>query len=247
MSAIVRVDDADANIRDSGSCLPVITTSNYDNSGNFENNETTPLTLETLVVENGSIAGQQLQQIPSPSSTYTILPTNTTQKASSLNPNPIAGGVIAGAAIALLGVFALLLFRISAASRKHMAASTEFTSQHIPYTPPSGPIVRMPSMHKQKPPPARYMPPLSTAGSMRSYDPPSTAVPSVPERRSSNRSHQRELAPNTLGIKRQMLPKARSAGSSQNFISLNVLYSQDNARDQNPDLLPGSPISSTLK
>jgi hypothetical protein len=223
MSSAVRVDDTDANIRDSESWLPVIATSNYDNSGNFENNETTPLTLETLVVENGSVAGQQLQQILNPSSTYTILPTNTAQKASSLNPNAIAGGVIAGAAIALLGVFALLLFRIRAASRKHMAASTEFTSQHIPYTPPSGPIVRTPSMHKQKPPPARYMPPLSTAGSMRSYDPPSTAVPSAPGRRSPSRSHRREAAPNTLGPKKPTLPKARSTGASQNFISLDAL------------------------
>ncbi|KAF8972207.1 hypothetical protein BDZ97DRAFT_1016956 [Flammula alnicola] len=155
------------------------------------NSEATPLSLQTIIIQNGTVP----PSLPEPIETFSLTSDGAAATSSSAtvqssqvdNPNPkagtnsknigaIVGGVIGGLAVILFAAFAVLLLRERTKRRYLKAPSSHFVR---PPSPPSAPIpppaVRRSSIHKKIPPVSRYMPSLSTAHSLRSYNPPSTS------------------------------------------------------------------------
>ncbi|KAF9479605.1 hypothetical protein BDN70DRAFT_878570 [Pholiota conissans] len=212
------------------------------------NNLTTPLTLESLLIQNGSIATMippQLYQSASASLITSVVYASATsspqaqqQPSHSTDFSAIIGGTIGGAAILLFSVFGFLFIRLRFLKRHPKPPSSEFTTrQPNPYTPPARPFARPSSIHKQRPPPARYMPPLSDAGSMRSYDPPTTAPSqNVVEHGSSTRRHHRRHRHHRHGttaeatsstpttVARKGARNERPTTSSRGYVTLHSLY-----------------------
>ena len=100
---------------------------------------------------------------------------------SSSDTGVIVGAVIGGLALVTIFVFAILILRLRARRKYTKTASAQFIERHTPMTvvplppPPAG--ARRLSVHKERPRPPRYFPPLSATSeprSMNSYDPPST-------------------------------------------------------------------------
>ncbi|KJA14718.1 hypothetical protein HYPSUDRAFT_208498 [Hypholoma sublateritium FD-334 SS-4] len=91
----------------------------------------------------------------------------------------IVGAVIGGLALIIIFVFAILILRLRARRIYANAASAQFIKRHPPVTvvPTPPPDARRLSVHKERPRPPRYFPPLSVtseARSINSFDPPST-------------------------------------------------------------------------
>lgn len=98
---------------------------------------------------------------------------------SSNSTGALVGGILGGLAIVTIAVFAALLLRMRARRKYLKAASAQFIQRHLfaPNSLPPAPDIRRASIHKQRPPPPRYMPSLSVVSeprSMGSYDPAST-------------------------------------------------------------------------
>lgn len=90
----------------------------------------------------------------------------------------IVGAVIGGLALIIIFVFAILILRLRARRKYARAASAQFIERHPPVTvvPTPLPDARRLSVHKERPRPPRYFPPLSVTSerSINSFDPPST-------------------------------------------------------------------------